>query len=276
MFDNKLYLNDYEVQSIKRDIAYECKSTTGHNMPYLHWHPHYEIGLIIEGDYVVNNNIESIKGNSPAVFIHSPYSLHRINADSAAIYTRRIIYVRKELIQRITLNSVNLPELSQANLLYTYLNDSELTEFDMLFKYTEQMICDVTSCALLVALIVHRVIQLIHKGNGAIVSCHYSYIQDALQFISNNLASPCTIAELSDRYSVGRSKFQADFKSATGLPYRKYLIILRQTKAKNMLSAGVSIINASLECGYSSEAHFIKAFREYWGITPGEFIRQRG
>ena len=41
-----------------------------------------------------------------------------------------------------------------------------------------------------------------------------------------------------------------------------------------MLKRGESIIRTSLECGYCSEAHFIKAFREYWGITPGEYLHQ--
>jgi len=25
-----------------------------------------------------------------------------------------------------------------------------------------------------------------------------------------------------------------------------------------------------MDTGYNSEAHFVKAFREYWGMTPGQ------
>ena len=57
----------------------------------------------------------------------------------------------------------------------------------------------------------------------------------------------------------------------TGRCCPKYLTDLRQTRARELMETGSSIINASLETGYSSEAHFIKAFREYWGMTPGEF-----
>lgn len=273
MFENKLYLNDFEMETIKREIFCEHKSSMGLYMPYLHWHPHYEITLITDGEYTVYNNTEEITDNRPAIFFHSPYSLHRVCADSSHVYSRQIIYAKKELVQKFTQASVALPEFTRANLLYAYPNESELDELKTLFDYMPNIADDVTSGALLIALIIRRTERIIDGGSGKIVSCHYSYIQDALQYISNNLSAPVTIAELAEKYSVGRSKFQADFKSATGYPYQKYLTLLRLTKAKNMLDSGAGIINASLECGYSSEAHFVKAFRGYWGMTPGEYLR---
>lgn len=273
MFENKLYLNDFEMESIERDIICEYKSSPGLYMPYLHWHPHYEINLTSDGEYSVYNNTEGVTDNRPAIFIHSPYSLHRVCADSSRVYSRHIIYAKKELVQKFTPASVVLPEFTRANLLYAYPNDRELCELRMLFDYMPNIADDITSCALLVALIIRRTEQIIGGGSGKIVSCHYSYIQDALQYISTNLSNPCTIAELCERYSVGRSKLQSDFKTATGYPYHKYLTILRQTKAKAMLSQGAGIISVSLECGYSSESHFVKAFCEYWGMTPGEYLR---
>ena len=44
-------------------------------------------------------------------------------------------------------------------------------------------------------------------------------------------------------------------------------------RARDLLESGSSIINAALETGYSSEAHFIKAFRGYYGMTPGTLRR---
>lgn len=275
MFENKLFLNDFEMQDIDRNIICEYKSTSGLDMPYLHWHPNYEMNLIIKGDYTIYNNTETITDNRPAIYIHSPYSLHRVCADSSRVYSRKIIYARKELVQKFTPASVDLAELTRANLLFAYPDESELGELKMLFDYMPKIANDVKSAALLTALIIHRTEQIIADGKGAIVSCHYSYIQDALQYISTNLSKPCTIAELCERYSVGRSKLQYDFKYTTGYPYHKYLTILRQTKAKEMLSNGAEIINTSFECGYSSESHFVKAFCEYWGMTPGEYLHSQ-
>ncbi|MBO5218441.1 MAG: helix-turn-helix domain-containing protein, partial [Clostridia bacterium] len=60
-----------------------------------------------------------------------------------------------------------------------------------------------------------------------------------------------------------------------GKTYKQHLTDLRQTFARELLSSGASIINTAIDTGYSSEAHFIKAFREYWGTTPGEFIKNQ-
>ena len=86
---------------------------------------------------------------------------------------------------------------------------------------------------------------------------------------ADNLASPPTIKELTDRFNIGQSKFCSDFRRHTGSTYKKYLTDLRMARARDLLASGSSIINASLETGYSSEAHFIKAFHSYYGVTPG-------
>ena len=92
--------------------------------------------------------------------------------------------------------------------------------------------------------------------------------------VGDHLSEPLTIKSLAQQYGVSESKLAGDFKSALGMTFKKYLTTLRMTRAREMLLAGESIIRTSLECGYSSEAHFVKSFREYWGTTPGEFIRQ--
>ena len=85
-----------------------------------------------------------------------------------------------------------------------------------------------------------------------------------LNYAADNLSDRCTIDQ------VGKSKFQADFRTVTGIPYHQYLIRLRLKLAYDMIQDGNSIVKTALECGYSSEAHFIKAFREYWNCTPGQ------
>ena len=43
-----------------------------------------------------------------------------------------------------------------------------------------------------------------------------------------------------------------------------------------LLEGERSVVQVAMETGYSSEAHFIKAFREHWGITPGQLRKQNG
>ena len=89
--------------------------------------------------------------------------------------------------------------------------------------------------------------------------------------ISSDLSVQLTANRVAEMMNVSTAKFRSDFKRHTGTTFKKFLTDLRMTRAYELLQSGSSIINASLETGYSSEAHFIAAFRWYWGRTPGSF-----
>lgn len=122
-----------------------------------------------------------------------------------------------------------------------------------------------------IAQLLHMISDILESGRGERFSGSLSYIQNVILLAAENLASPPTIRELADRFNIGQSKFCSDFKRHTGSTYKKYLTDLRMARARDLLLSGSSIINASLETGYSSEAHFIKAFHGYYGVTPGAF-----
>ena len=118
---------------------------------------------------------------------------------------------------------------------------------------------------------IRKTVDIINSGAGEFIRSRMTYMQDVLHFVASNLAKPLTLEELAAQYGVGKSKLNLDFKTATGSTYKKYLTDLRMTRALELLQSGSSIINTSFETGYSSEAHFIAAFRRYWGKTPGSF-----
>ena len=127
----------------------------------------------------------------------------------------------------------------------------------------------------LAALIFHDIMKILKSGRGEAYSTRHSYIQDALQHISENLSEPMTVDSLADMFGVGHTKFAEDFKSVTGSTYKKYLTDLRMTRARELLTSGSSIINASLETGFSGEAQFIATYKRYFGETPGSYAKVR-
>jgi AraC-like DNA-binding protein len=241
-------------------------------MNFFHWHPHYEIAIISSGNYIIENNGRKITGSGAGVFIHSPYSLHNGNAEPGQSYSRYIISFDKRIKDIFSNNFFDFSVMSNANLIYAFPNESEQNEIIMTAEKLKK--CNDNKLeALYIALILRYVLNVLKTGRGEAVQSQFSYIQDILRLITENLSEPKTAESLAELYGVGQSKFYSDFKKYTGSTYKKYTTDLRMTRARELLVDGNSIINTSLECGYSSEAHFIKAFREYWGITPGEYIR---
>ena len=52
-----------------------------------------------------------------------------------------------------------------------------------------------------------------------------------------------------------------------------YLIIKRIEKAKCLLKKGLTIVDASLSCGFFDQSHFHKYFRRYVGLTPAQYLK---
>lgn len=268
---NKVLLN-YMHESFAKFVNVNKSVTDGYSMNFFHWHPHYEITIVEDGIYTVINNGRIITNSGAGVFIHCPYSLHNANADPGQSYERYIISFDKRIRDIFTDIFFELNILNSANLLYANPNEAE--QSDLVSTAEKLSTCNDRKLeALYVALILRYTLNIIKSGRGEIVQSQFSYIQDILRYVTENLSEPQTAESLAARYSVGQSKFYSDFKKYTGSTYKKYLTDLRLTHAREILTNGMKIINASLECGYSSEAHFIKAFREYWGVTPGVYVR---
>lgn len=274
-------LSSYEKEMFEYPIGARVSTTYGNVQPFLHWHPHYEILIIKRGRYTITSNTINYTSSKPAVIIHRPYCLHKLNADENELYTRYIIHASKSTLKQFSPSLLDMSDFANANMLRADPSPKELDEIselcEALLKYGSDFINDIdlVQSALYTALIIYKTIKLCHSGHGEIYTSKYSYIQDVLQLVTENISESLTISELCEQFGVSHTKLLADFKSATGSTYKKYLTNLRQTHARELLSDGASIVNASLECGYSSEAHFVKAFREFWGMTPGEFIKSQ-
>ena len=276
-------LNEYLKEDFNTPLGIMNIQTAGNLQPYFHWHPHYEVLIIYGGKYTLESNTTVYSSERPAVFIHRPYCLHKLNAGEENIYSRFVIFISKKLLADFPTSLVDMSVFSNASLMRADPTDDELDELVGLCRSLEKSVgnywnppkeYDPVKGALTAALVLHEVMRICSTGRGEISLTKHSYIQDVLQLVTENFAEQMTIDELCVRFGVGRTKFANDFQAVTGSTYKKYMIDLRQTRARELLASGSSIINASLETGYSSEAHFIKAFREYWGVTPGEFKRE--
>ncbi|MDF2663743.1 MAG: two-component system response regulator, partial [Paenibacillus sp.] len=60
------------------------------------------------------------------------------------------------------------------------------------------------------------------------------------------------------------------FKQAVGQSFTDYVMVRKMERAKSLLIAGSSVSEAALQLGYKDTSHFIRVFRKYWGVTPGE------
>ena len=67
------------------------------------------------------------------------------------------------------------------------------------------------------------------------------------------------------------------FRAATGLTPHQYLLRVRVKQAQALLKdRSKRLIDVALACGFSSDAHFSRIFRQVVGATPSEYRRNVG
>lgn len=66
------------------------------------------------------------------------------------------------------------------------------------------------------------------------------------------------------------------FRQETGLPPHAYLIQLRVSQAKRLLSEGLPIVAVALETGFADQSHLHRHFKRLVGVTPGQYAQGAG
>ena len=91
-------------------------------------------------------------------------------------------------------------------------------------------------------------------------------------FIEAELGEDLTIEALAKEASLSPFHFARAFKGATGSAPHRYLTYRRIERAKTLIGEGeLPLADVADECGFSSQAHFTRRFKQFVGTTPGEY-----
>lgn len=76
------------------------------------------------------------------------------------------------------------------------------------------------------------------------------------------------VAEAAEAAGLSPSHFQARFRRAVGLAFRRYRLWRRMAAAVRTASEGANLTEAAHAAGFASSAHFSAAFKDMFGIMP--------
>ncbi len=99
-----------------------------------------------------------------------------------------------------------------------------------------------------------------------------NYIRNTIQFIKKKYAEPIRINDIAEYCGLDRSYLSKLFKKATNYSPQEYLMHVRMTKARNLLSKGVlPIQSVAYSVGYPDPFAFSKSFKKETGYSPSEY-----
>mgnify|MGYP001175242006 CR=1 FL=1 len=125
----------------------------------------------------------------------------------------------------------------------------------------------------LLLIIIHRLIELILlKKDPTNTDIR---VKKAMDYISENYASPITVKEIADMAGLNPVYFGALFKKETGLLVNQYLTLTRINHAEDMLQNGeCNVTEAAERCGYNDMSHFRKQFKMLKGYPPSQCLKK--
>lgn len=95
-------------------------------------------------------------------------------------------------------------------------------------------------------------------------------MKQILSYIDNNLSEKLGLKQMASELGLSPYYFSHLFRQSMGMPPYRYVIQQRVQKAKRLLKQEVemSIADIALECGFTSQSHMAKHFRQITGTTP--------
>jgi AraC-like DNA-binding protein len=81
-----------------------------------------------------------------------------------------------------------------------------------------------------------------------------------------------TLAAAAACVALSASRFRALFRSAVGMPFRRYRLWRRMAVVLEAAAAGASLTAAAQDAGFASSAHLSAAFREMFGMPPSGLL----
>lgn len=247
-------------------------------MHYSHIHPQYEIYFCVdnvEQKAVINGTEFNFK--HPCVIISTPYTIHSASCENknAESYERFVFHYTEKAVDTFIPHFLPKDINIKNSALFFKLTDEQANILKKIILSSLPKSNE--GRELLLALFLNKLIEVSPIKDAVKVGTSFFYIQDVLQYISQNFSEPIDTNSISHIFSVSRSKLDRDFKRFTGDTVHGFIDNCRLNNAKYLLEykTELSIATVAKICGFSGETYFYPFFKKQVGITPIEYRKKK-
>lgn len=92
-------------------------------------------------------------------------------------------------------------------------------------------------------------------------------------YIHSHLNDDLSLEKLEKVFFVSRSFLTREFKAHTGQTVHRYIVKVRLDQCKKLLEQGYSSAEIYCMMGFYSYNHYFRAFKQEYGMTPGEYVK---
>ncbi len=274
---NPLYLD-------MREDAY--LSSPYHARPAYHKHPELQLTLILEGHgkRIIGNEVADfqsgdmvfIGSNVPHVWLSDPVYFEKDSTLRSRVITVYINPVVFESMFEMTGEMDEIREMmKQASKGINIYGKTRSLIADKLVKLSSKTGFEKVVGLLQVMNIISRSAEkrLIMEHDAAGDSEAYpDRLIQVLRFMDNNLQHQISLDEVAEIACMTKPSFCRFFKSRTRKKFSQYLEEIRINRAcKLLIGSDHAVSDVAHLCGYNSDSHFCKVFKDHMGKSPFRF-----
>lgn len=258
---------------------FHLRDTAGQERDF-HFHEFDKVVVLLSGhvDYTVEDITYALKPWDVLLVKH--HTIHKALIDKTEPYDRVIIYLDGKYFDRIMPNAGLMdcfekadkdgrqritPDDGQQERLAEALEDYEAAMRDE--ELGAEAIRDTQMVKLLV--LINRIYASCTAPDRA-EATRDPKIGAVLSYINENLGRELSVDELAEQAYLSRYHFMRLFKAQTGSTVHAYVRQKRLLYAARLIREGESAARAAAESGFSDYSAFHRAFRECFGISPGQ------
>lgn len=95
---------------------------------------------------------------------------------------------------------------------------------------------------------------------------------DVANYVQRHMSFPVTAEALAQELFISRPYLSKKFKEESGMTLTDFILTEKTEEAKRLLRyTDKSLLAISEYLGFSSQSHFIRVFKKYAGVNPGEY-----
>ena len=242
-----------------------------------HMHKDFEIDLILNGSLILLSASKEISLKENDIFIINPYVSHEIKSnDSALIISLQVSptffahyfpQIEDLEFDLSTLHMEQSPAIYQQ--IHTIL-------FDLASAYYQKEDFAPVRCAphqsAFLSLLNTGKYRLISQKEKAASLARQARMKKIVQYIDDHCKEKLLLSDIAVQTQLNLYYLSHFFKEAFGTSFQNYIAKLRCEHAQQLLLlTDYSLLDISLNCGFSDPKYFNKGFLEQYGCTPKDY-----
>lgn len=259
---------------------FHLRDTAGQERDF-HFHEFDKVVLLISGkvDYAVENETYALKPWDVLLVKH--HCIHKALIDKTEPYERIIIYLDGKYFDRAIQSARLMDCFEQADKNGQYLftpDDGQRKELEELLNAYEKASSDRRygfeamreMCIMQILIHINRIASDADDAAESMESGYDPKIQKVLSYINENITVELSVDALADLVYLSKYHFMRLFKAQTGTTVHAYIRQKRLLYAARLIRAGIPVSQAAAEAGFADYSTFHRAFKESFGIAPGQ------